>query len=366
MQQVLIISTILVAGIFVLSFVSVPTNPEVGTDPPEKISGSFKTINLNHSGFSYQELQSNIRSGGPPPDGIPPIEDPVYLTVSEATSVLLDDDIVFGFNDGNGNVLAFPQYVMVWHEIVNEQFNDLKISFTYCPLTGSAVGFVGHFLTIETTFGTSGKLLNSNLVMYDRDSDSLWPQILGESINGDNQGQELEKVQLFWTTWGKWSERYPSTLVLSQSTGFSRNYGSDPYGETYYSAGGPLFPVMEQNNILPDKSVVIGIDYQNEQTAIQKSVLQEHKIINTNVGSQNVSIFYDEQLDVARVYKSNIDGQDFTFKYEAGKFIDIETNSTWTIDGESSNGNLESVVYFDVMWFAWFAYNPNTTIILFE
>jgi hypothetical protein len=225
---------------------------------------------------------------------------------------------------------------------------------------------VGHFLTIETDFGTSGKLLNSNLVMYDRHSDSYWPQILGESITGDNVGQELEKVQLFWTTWEKWSDRYPTTLVLSQSTGFSRSYGSDPYGEAYYTSGGPFFPVMERNNILPDKSVVIGIDYQNEQTALQKTVLQDHKVINTNVGNQNITIFYDEQLDVARVYKNNLGDDEFTFKYESGEFIDLQTGNTWTIEGESSIGTLEPVVYFDVMWFAWFAYNPDTSLILFE
>ncbi|OLS27045.1 MAG: hypothetical protein HeimC3_05120 [Candidatus Heimdallarchaeota archaeon LC_3] len=363
-QVILIGGIILIAGILVISFVSVPIDS--GGNVSEKTSGPYKLVNLTHSSFSYQELEDNIKSGGVRQDGIPPIENPVYLTAEQGDDVLFDSDIVFGFNDGKGNVFAFPQYILVWHEIVNDNIGGVDISLTYCPLTGSAVGFVGHFLTIETTFGTSGKLLNSNLVMYDRDSGSYWPQILGESITGENVGQDLEKVQLFWTSWGKWRDSNPTTKVLSENTGYSRNYGSDPYGQEYYETGAPFFPVMASSDLLPHKAVVIGINYQDIQLAVQKYVLREHKVINTNIAGENITIFYDEDLNVARVYKSKINDINYAFEYINGKFVDTKSETIWTVEGESIIGNLEPIVYFDVMWFAWAAYYPSTSLIIFE
>ncbi|OLS24717.1 MAG: hypothetical protein HeimC3_18260 [Candidatus Heimdallarchaeota archaeon LC_3] len=363
-QVILIVIIFFIAGMLVYNFVSVPI--DLGDNVSEKTSGPFKIVKLNHSGFTYQELEKNILSGGIRQDGIPPIENPVYLTAEEADDVLFDSDLVFGFNDGKGNVYAFPQNILVWHEIVNGNFGEVNISITYCPLTGSVVGFVGHYLTIETTFGTSGKLLNSNLVMYDRDSGSFWPQILGKAINGDNVGQELEKVQLYWTFWQNWRDNNPTTKVLSENTGFNRNYGLDPYGQDYYSTGSPLFPVMSSSDLLPHKSVVIGIDYQNTQLAIQKNVIRYHKVINTNIANENITIFFDEDLGVARVYKSKVNDIIYSFENINGKFVDKETGEIWTVEGESTIGNLEPIVYFDVMWFAWVAYSPSTSLIIFE
>ena len=112
-------------------------------------------------------FEANIRSGGPPPDGIPPIESPTYVSIEEADGVLDDRDVVF-LVDYSGEVLVYPQNILVWHEIVNEEIGGEKVSITYCPLTGSGIGFKGSLSAGGTTLGTSGKLLNSNLVMYDR------------------------------------------------------------------------------------------------------------------------------------------------------------------------------------------------------
>jgi len=182
-----------------------------------------------------QQIAQSIQSGGPPPDGIPPIELPQYWPATEADEFLLDNDIIFGFIQ-NGQAKAFPQRILVWHEIVNDIGN---VSITYCPLTGSAIGFLGKVGNTQTTFGTSGRLVNSNLVMYDRASNSYFPQILGRGVTGDHLGTRLEKVQLLWTQWEKWKAEYPDTLVLSSATGNIRNYDFDPYGNykltnTYY------------------------------------------------------------------------------------------------------------------------------------
>lgn len=310
----------------------------------------------------------NIRSGGVPPDGIPPIENPQYWNVTQADDFLADRDIIFGFIH-NGIPKAYPQRILVWHEIVNE---DGGISITYCPLTGSVVGYHGNLGTddIKSNFGTSGKLLNSNLVMYDRSTNSYWPQILGQAITGDKLGSRLESEQVYWTTWAAWKLKYNETLVLSTDTGVFRDYTIDPYGSysqiaSYYFVGGPLFNVMDSDDRLQDKEVVIGIDYKNEQISVQKTLLKDKKVINLDLENNNLVVFYDEELDVARVYSRVINNEVLNFSYIDGNIMDNQ-GMIWTIEGFDDNNvnSLEKVVYFDVMWFAWFAFFPEADLIM--
>ena len=327
---------------------------------------NFLITKFNNTPYTHTEFASNVRSGGVGKDGIPPIEIPQYIIGKEADSILADTDIVFGL-DYQGKVIAFPQYILVWHEIINENIGGVKITFAYCPLTGSAVGYVGHFLTVETSFGVSGNLLNSNLVMYDRDSDSFWPQILGEAINGAHEGEQLQKVQLFFTTWNKWYAQHPDTQVLSENTGHIRNYGYDPYGSytssnTYYQTGSPFFPVMTSSDVLSDKTVVYGISEQGSHLGIEKDLLQNNRVLNLNFSNHRIVAFYDDHLDTARIYKSSLFGQDYAFDYVNGSYIDLNTNTTSSIDGSLTIGTLEPIVYFDVMWFSWYAFHPDTTL----
>ncbi|MHA2363058.1 MAG: DUF3179 domain-containing protein [Candidatus Hodarchaeales archaeon] len=334
-----------------------------------------ETNSINYT--QLKMLADNIVSGGPPPDGIPAIENPKYWTATDADSFLNEKDIVFGLNY-NGYILAFPQRILAWHEIVNENVNGTKISITYCPLTGSAVGFHGLILNTTTTFGTSGKLVNSNLVMYDRDSDSNWPQILGNSVKGDYYGERLQKIQLIWTTWSLWKAEFPSTYVLSDDTGYFRNYHSDPYGSylrnnSYYQTGGSYFPVLNSDSRLRNKDVVYGIDFNGEQLAIQKSFLRENKVINTAVGNQSIVVLYDNDLDTARVYSRVINGFELNFTYDNEQYVD-NNGLIWDDRGNQNLTNIKLheivyfdvmwfALYFDVMWFAWVAYFPQTSLI---
>lgn len=190
-------------------------------------------------------FSNKVRSGGVPPDGIPPIEEPKYVSASEAgntlQNLLSDNSVVFGV-DYNGFTAAYPQPIMVWHEIVNEEIQGERVSITYCPLTGSAIGFKGEIGNSPTTFGTSGNLLNSNLVMYDRLSgtNSYWPQILGLSVQGPHFGEGLEYFPVIWTTWERWKKKHPQTSILTTDTGHIKSYGRDPYGS--YEDRGNLLP----------------------------------------------------------------------------------------------------------------------------
>jgi len=318
-----------------------------------------------------EEFVNNIVSGGTPKDGIPPIDEPKYISVSEADKFLEENDVVFVV-DYKNNVKIFPQKILVWHEIVNDDVDGEKIAVTYCPLTGSAIGFKGKFNSIETTFGTSGKLVNSNLVMYDRATESYWPQILGVAVTGSQKGRTLEQFPVIWTRWNKARGKYPNAVVLSRDTGFIRSYGRDPYGSylttnNYYDSGGAFFPVMAKDNRLEAKRIVVGVKINNSELAIVKSKIAENKIANLFIEEMPIVVIYDESLDTVRVYSRKLENRVLNFEINNGNIVDKETGSEWNVFGKSVNGvmkskKLEPVNSFDVMWFAWVAFYPQTEI----
>lgn len=284
-------------------------------------------------------LQKNVASGGPPKDGIPAIDKPRYTNAAEADKWLLPEDVVLGI-DYQGLVAAYPQRILVWHEIANETIGNEKISITYCPLTGTAIGFKGNVEPkAGSTFGVSGKLVNSNLIMYDRSTASLWPQILGKAIDGSSRGTKLEEFPVVWTTWEKWKKKHPDTKVLSQSTGFIRNYGKsgDPYGsylgkdKGYYSSERLLFRPIFEDRQLHSKAVVVGIrDSAGNAAAILKDRLRREKTMEVKLGDRAVVVTYDPGLD---------------FHSAAVK------------------GTAERINAFDAMWFAWKGFYPNTQLL---
>ncbi|MHA2394843.1 MAG: DUF3179 domain-containing protein [Promethearchaeota archaeon] len=307
------------------------------------------------------EFYANIRSGGPPKDGIPPIDNPKYESVSEADEKLDDE------------VLVYPQRILVWHEIVNEEIDTERISITYCPLTGSAIGYYGKLGIYDTSYGTSGKLINSNLVMYDRETDSYWPQILGTSIHGLRKGESLNIFNIVWTKWSLVKEKYPDAQVLSEDTGFFRRYGDDPYGiysdsNSYYNSGNPFFPVMHEDNRLEPKEVVTGIIIGANRLAIPKQVTRDNLVINTQVGEYPLVAIYDESFEAVRVFSRNVNGIELNFSIKDGEIIDqnevIWSTSSAALTQDLTGTRLEALTSFDVMWFAWTAFYPDTELIL--
>ncbi|HKY53443.1 MAG TPA: DUF3179 domain-containing protein, partial [Anaerolineales bacterium] len=173
-----------------------------------------------------------IVGGGPPRDGIPSIDDPKFLSVGDAS--LQDSDLVLGL-DIDGDVRAYPLDILVWHEIVNDVVGGEPVVVTYCPLCFTNQVFKRTVNAQVVEFGTSGKLYNSNLVMYDRTSETLWSQALGQAIVGEHAGKKLERVPFDVAYWSDWKALYPDSKVLSPETGFGRPYGTDPYGDYYRS-----------------------------------------------------------------------------------------------------------------------------------
>ena len=352
----LIVFAVLICSIFVYSTF-------IQEEGPVKQELSDMQLDARLTEFSKRMVRAN-----PSKDGIPPIDNPKYISIEESEGFLEGEDAVFVIESGP-LVKVFPQKIMVWHEIVNDEIQGEMASITYCPLTGSAIGFKG----AQMTFGTTGKLVNSNLVMYDRETDSEWPQILGQAVSGSQKGAMLKTFPVIWTTWESAKSRYPDALVLSTDTGFLRSYGTDPYGSylrkgTYYDSGGPFFAVMVEDNRLREKEVVTGIRINGHALAVVKSSMAEKKVVNLIVGGRPVVALYDESLASVRVYIREIDDEVLSFEVVDGMVFDMESGSQWNFSGEAVNGKFTGVRMdpadsFEVMWFGWVSFYPQTELI---
>ncbi len=321
---------------------------------------------------------NKVRSGGVPPDGIPSIDDPVYVTAEEADEtlgdLLKDDSVVFGLNYA-GTKIAYPQIVMVWHEIVNEKISGDQLSVTYCPLTGTAIGYKGKVAGKRSEFGTSGKLLNSNLVMYDRatGTDSYWPQILGRSVQGPHMGDRLDFFPVLWTTWGRWKDKHPDTTVLTSDTGYIRSYGNDPYGSyrkdnTYYQQGQPMYGVIDASDSFQDKKVVVGVKVKDCALAVPKAEFRSTGLAQTELGGTPILIVHEESLDVVRAFSRKVGGETKKFVKEDGNLVSQTDGTIWEMTGEPvegplSNQKLQPVPFFDAMWFSWYSFYPDTRVL---
>lgn len=269
-----------------------------------------------------EQIANNLVSGGPPKDGIPALDNPSYVLASQA-NFLHDKDIVFGVNY-KGNIIAFPQKIMYWHEIVNQNIDNESFSITYCPLTNSVIGY------LNSSFGVSGELYNSNLVLYDRQTNSLWPQMIGVAVKGERKSKKLKPFPVRVTTWKKWKKQHSDTLVLSLDTGYDRDYNKNPY-LGYDTLLRLWFPVAAKSDMFETKKVVTGTIIGNYALAIPKEEMKLAKTVSYDIGNRSVNIEYDDHLDVVRVKENN-----------------LEIHS------------------FDSYWFAWYAYYPNTKVLSFD
>lgn len=294
----------------------------------------IREVDVNKEGESVEEVEvvskddlfdeSKIVSGGPPKDGIPSIDNPKFVSVDDADLWISDNELVLGLNY-NGIQKVYPLQIMVWHEIVNDWFLDDPILISYCPLCGSGIAYMREINSEEVEFGTSGKLYNSNLVMYDRKTDSYWTQIDGRAVVGELAGYELELIPMDTVNWSEWKTAYPDSLVLSQDTGYNRDYGRDPYG-SYYEEDYLFFPVGEENDRISPKEVVFGIEINGEYKAyLEKDVLEKENFEDV-VGGEDVFI---ERRESGEIY-----------------FI---------VDGERLG-------YERGFWFAWYAFHPETEV----
>jgi hypothetical protein len=328
---------------------------------------------------------AEIISGGPPPDGIPPIEDPVFIDVSSALTDLDPSEAVVAL-EIDGDARAYPVQVMIWHEIVNDTVGGVPVSITYCPLCNSAVSYRREIRGIQTTFGTSGRLFSSALVMYDRATETLWTHFDGKAVVGLLAGEQLEAISSPLMSWGDFAAAYPDGKVLDRaSTGFNRDYGRNPYvGYDNESTEPFLFTGIVDPRAV-SKLRVVGIEIDGSASAFALDAVSGGKAMATNasVGDSAVVIFWKagqatalegtgvaEGRDVGSVavFAPTAEGHSLTFVAEGDGFVDRETGSTWNIAGEAVGGELagsrlEQINHLDTFWFAWATYQPGTELI---
>jgi hypothetical protein len=270
-----------------------------------------------------------IEAGGPPRDGIPAIDRPRFVPAAQAR--LADADRVLGLALG-GVARAYPVRILNWHEVVNDRLGGLPVAVTYCPLCGTGMAFDARVGARESSFGVSGLLYNSDVLLYDRATESLWSQILSKAVTGPMKGTALTPLPLTHTSFAAWRARHPATEVLSTDTGFERDYARDPY-DGYERVQRLMFDVQHRDGRLPLKEWVLGVRLGGEAKAYPFSVLERRVDANgrlaDRIGAQDVQIRFDRTHRSAEAF-------------------------------DAQGRPLPALMAF---WFAWVAFHPKTQVL---
>jgi len=275
-----------------------------------------------------------------------------------------DLDTVVGV-EINGDAKAYPLFILVWHEIVNDNVGGVPVAITYCPLCYTNQVFERVIHGKEVEFGTSGKLYNSNLLMYDRLTESYWSQALGIAVAGDLSGYHLKTIPFDVMAWKNWKILYPDTLVLTTDTGHVRSYATDPY-DGYYTDPRVIFPVEHKDDRMHPKEIVLGFEYGGIYKAYKQSDVESLKVINDSISEKQfflISLFSQN----SRAFDRTLDGEVLEFEYYAEKIMDVQTQSEWSYDGLAISGPLQgSQLTRESMspgfWFEWIAFHPETLV----
>ncbi len=310
-----------------------------------------------------------VLDGGPGKDGIPALDTPNYVSVDQV-DFLQDSDLVIGINV-NGQMRAFPHAILNWHEVANVQTGNDYHVLSYCPLTGSAALWEVPDSFTNKTFGVSGLLYNSNLIMYDRETDSNWPQMYGRSANGSEIGSVAQTLPVIETSWATWRSMYPQSEVLSTNTGFSRNYNVYPYG-SYLTDSEILFAVSESDDRLHPKTRILGIaDGTNNKVYEITNFSSSVQVINETDNGSPYVVIGSSSLNFAIAFDATTDDAtqlSFTAIDSALPIVmqDNEGNQ-WDIFGTAVSGPREGQQLslrsnYIAFWFAWVPLYPNPDI----
>jgi len=370
MKKVIIYGAVLVGAIFLVSF-GLFLNTKPSTMPLEE-SNFLECETPTSSGWKtnfeeYIVSPSEFLSGGPGKDGIPAIRSPKFVTVEVASDFLIDDEMVLGLVH-NGDSKAYPIQIMVWHEIVDDIVGGDPLLITWCPLCGTGIAFDRVIDGITYCFGVSGMLYNSDLVMYDQQTESWWSQALGTALVGDMAGTELNIIPITMTSWGSWKNLHPDTKVLSRETGYSRPYGENPYSG-YEESGNIWFPVSNVDDRLFAKDIVTGLTIDGNSKAYPHEELVKTVIVNDELGGQSIVVIWNPDLEDASIFSRVINGQVLNFEYDNinKTMLDDETGSNWSLAGMATAGQmagkqLSQIPAFRSFWFAWVAFYPETEL----
>ena len=354
--------------------------PQLAVGPREQLPSALREPQAAGLPDPTVDL-AEIVSGGQPPDGIPALDAPRFQRTADVRWV--DDTEQVLVVEVGGEARAYPIQVLTHHEIVNDTVGGVPVAVTYCPLCGSGVAFDRRVDGRVLSFGTSGMLYLSDLVMYDRQTESLWPQIRGAAVAGALTGTELTVLPASLVSWQQWREAHPDGWVLSRQTGFARVYGSNPYYRYDDKASLPLFlagPV--DNRVEWLKQPVVGISSGDDALAIDVEALRRDGVREVVVDGRDLTVWWlagarsslddvavgeGREVGTTAVFEPVVAGRRLTFEPAGTAFRDVQTSSTWNVLGEAVAGRLagsrlQPVAHTSTFWFAWSSFHEGTRV----
>jgi hypothetical protein len=358
-----------------------PAGAPTDRQPPS--GASFDTSGWSTDFAHHAVPLSTIASGGPGRDGIPPVDHPRFVSIVAAAHFLTGREPVIAFAAA-GRARAYPLQILLWHEIVNDELAGAPVAVTYCPLCNTAIVYsrrVGHRLL---TFGTTGNLRNSDLVMWDRQTQSWWQQYDGHAIVGVLTGAQLTALASTTISFADFRARYPQGAVLSRDTGFDRAYGKNPY--VGYDAPGER-PFLYRGRVDPRlrplervETVSVGTD----TAVVRFDALRRHLVSAFTVGGLPAVVLFDPTVSspldaratrdsrivgAAAAFDRRLDGRTFAFAPTLpGIVTDLQTASRWTITGRAISGRMRGAQLhrlhdLQAFWFAVAAFVPHARLV---
>lgn len=315
--------------------------------------------------------QSQVFDGGPGKDGIPALTNPNLISANSA-DYLDDHDLVLGFVEGD-DARAYSHKILDWHEIINDKFNNTSVSVIYCPLTGTGIGWNRIINGNETTFGVSGLLYNTNVIPYDRATDSNWSQLALLAVQGNLIGTKPDVINLIETNWGTWKEMYPNTRVVSTNTGHNRNYQRFPYGDYKVNNNSIFFPISINDGRLPAKERVLTLF--GEDIAKSYSIelfSNQNRLIEDEFMGEGLVVVGNKAKNFIVSYKTRLnDGTelDFEILQHGANILQDQEGNTWDIIGRATTGPRQGEILdsFERMIGYWFSFAPfYETLLLYE
>ena len=389
------------AGILALAACTPALDPGAGSEAPVESDGDpgattgldaspelSDELSVSTSGwatdFSRHEVPLNeFLSGGPGKDGIPAIDAPAFEQAANVTWLEPQEPVIsVGIDD---TWRAYPIQILMWHEIVNDTLAGVPVAVTFCPLCHTAIAFDRTVDGQVLDFGVSGNLRHSDLVMYDRQTESWWQQATGRGIVGAFTGTQLEFLPSSLISWEQFRELHPDGEVLSRETGHSRNYGVNPYGG-YDEVDSVPFLLRDETLLdgrLNPKVRVVGVVVDDASVAYPLPSLAEAVVVNDAVGGEPIVILWapgtvsglgsstvagGEEVGSAVVFSRTLDGEFLEFEPAGdGRMTDLATGSTWNLDGVAVEGpeegaRLDPVPNDQPFWFAWAIFRPDTVV----
>jgi hypothetical protein len=324
---------------------------------------------------------AEIMSGGVPRDGIPSVDAPRFVSIDAAANWLGDREPVIMLQTG-ASARAYPLQIMTYHEIVNDELGGVPVTVTFCPLCYSAIAYRRTVGKKVYEFGVSGLLRHSDLIMYDRQTESLWQQIDGEAIVGDLTGTVLEPLPAQIVSFAQFAARFPDGSVLSRDTGHVRSYGTNPYRGYDDIDERPFLFRGDVDDRLPPMEKVVALSLGEQTIAYPHSVTRARRVINDMIDAVPLVIFHvdgavtalghavirdAEIIGTTGVFDRRVDGRTLSFEFEDGLIRDAETGSVWDVTGQAISGplagrSLQPIVHGNYFSFAWFAFQPGSQV----